>query len=68
MEKTLWILEVLEAVSLGVFVIGSYLYVKHLFNIRKKRSLSSFEQVMYILIVAAFVIIAARMLVEIFFV
>ncbi|GAB4075049.1 hypothetical protein GCM10028778_25520 [Barrientosiimonas marina] len=57
-------LEVLEAIALGVFTLGSGIYLKELNTNKKQRKLSTFEYTMYILIGAAFLVIIIKYLTD----
>lgn len=58
--------EILRAISLGVLVISSSFYFRHLVKTKKQRKLSSFEFIMYLIIQIAYLLFLISLLISIF--
>lgn len=58
--------EILRAISLGILVISTAFYSRHLAKTKKQRGLSPFESTMYIIIQIAYLLFAISLLISIF--
>jgi len=58
--------EILRAISIGVLIISSGFYFRHLVKTKKQRKLSTFEFKMYVIIQIAFLLFTISLLISIF--
>ncbi|MFJ5770066.1 hypothetical protein [Psychrobacillus sp. NPDC093180] len=60
------IADILMAIYVGVMIMSSFLYVRHLTKTKKQRKLSIFEHAMYVIIQIAYLLFAISLLISVF--